>query len=89
MKAYNGHRSWNAWNVSLWINNDEITYKFARHLMVNLSRQPCFIKNRGIKTRGINHAIKVMQILLPLKTPDGADYNKLSIKLVLLDLLEN
>tara|TARA_R100001594_G_C3995848_1_gene253480 strand:+ start:620 stop:853 length:234 start_codon:yes stop_codon:yes gene_type:complete len=77
MKAYNGHRSWNAWNVSLWINNDELTYKFARHLINNSSGQ------------SINHAIKVMQILLPSKTPDGADYNKLSIKLVLLDLLEN
>lgn len=77
MKTYNGHRSWNAWNVSLWINNDEFTYKFARHLINNSSRQ------------SINHAVKVMQILLPSKTPDGADYNKLSIKLVLLDLLEN
>lgn len=32
MSAYNGHRSWNAWNVSLWLNNDEGLYREAREL---------------------------------------------------------
>ena len=31
-KPYNGHRSWNAWNVSLWINNDECLYRRAVEL---------------------------------------------------------
>jgi hypothetical protein len=29
MATFNGHRSWNAWNVSLWINNDEAIYNLA------------------------------------------------------------
>ena len=26
MKEYNGHRSWNAWNVCLWLHNDPDWY---------------------------------------------------------------
>lgn len=29
-KGYNGHPSWAAWNVSLWLNNDEGTYRAMR-----------------------------------------------------------
>jgi hypothetical protein len=29
MKSYNGHRSYNAWNIALWIGNDEGLYRFA------------------------------------------------------------
>lgn len=28
---YNGHKNWNHWNVSLWINNDESIYRMARN----------------------------------------------------------
>jgi hypothetical protein len=30
MTTYNGHKNWNHWNVSLWINNDEGLYNMAR-----------------------------------------------------------
>ena len=30
-KPYNGHPSYNAWNVALWIGNDEGLYNLARH----------------------------------------------------------
>jgi len=29
MTPYNGHPSWNAWNVALWISNDEPIYRAA------------------------------------------------------------
>ncbi len=61
MAKYNGHRSWNAWNVSLWINNDEGLYNRA----VELAQQ------HGI-ARG---ARKLFQELEGERTPDGAVYN--------------
>lgn len=30
MAKYNGHRSWNAWNVALWLNNDEGLYRMMK-----------------------------------------------------------
>lgn len=32
-KSFNGYRSWNEWNVSLWINNDEFLYQMAQDLI--------------------------------------------------------
>lgn len=31
MAKYNGHKNWNHWNVSLWINNDEELYNTAKY----------------------------------------------------------
>ena len=71
MTPYNGHRSWNAWNVSLWLHNDEGLYRFAADL----------IKRHGPK-RG---AAKVGAALAGQRTPDGAVYNHLTVKLALAD----
>lgn len=61
MPAYNGHRSWNAWNVSLWINNDEHLYREA----VRLAQK-----------HGIEKGARFMAANLDgEKTPDGARYN--------------
>ena len=61
-KRYNGHRSWNAWNVALWIGNDEALYYLAK---------------RALRTGNATHAAHYFIESLgdDKKTPDGATYN--------------
>lgn len=61
MPTYNGHRSWNAWNVSLWIHNDEYLYRAADDL----------VKKHGKEKA----ALFLFRTLKGMKTPDGAIYN--------------
>ena len=72
-KPYNGHRSWNAWNVSLWINNDEGLYRRA----VDLAEQ-----------HGLDKAARIMaREMQGEKTPDGGRYNLTCIREALRGLL--
>jgi hypothetical protein len=32
-KPYNGHRSWNAWNVALWVANGEAPYRLTKECL--------------------------------------------------------
>lgn len=64
--AHNGYRSWNAWNVSLWINNDESLYRMAYEIA----------SKQGV-TRAVN---ALSRILSGTRTPDGAVYNHKSIR---------
>ncbi len=66
MPEHNGHRSWNAWNVSLWIGGDEGLYQTA----VSLARE------HGIGAG----AIELARALDGCRTPDGATYNKTCIR---------
>ena len=80
MKQYNGHRSWNAWNVALWIGNDESLYRFAMECIAGINnnkRGLSFATRRFINGMGCN------------KTPDGATYNPLSVKLALQGFIED
>ena len=66
MAKYNGHRSWNSWNVSLWIGNDEGLYTWAVEL---------------IKSMGRDKAARHMARQLDgEKTPDGAQYNRTCVR---------
>lgn len=73
MTTYNGHRSWNAWNVSLYIYNEEGLYFHALKL---------------VKAWGVTRAAGIMaRELEGLRTPDGAKYNYTCIKEALADIL--
>jgi hypothetical protein len=62
-KPYNGHPSWNAWNVSLWINNDEKLYIMARQF------------RRGAPLRiAAKNFVNNLKLVGIDKTPDGAPF---------------
>ena len=66
MPEYQGHRSWNAWNVSLYINNEEPLYRRA----LELARKHGEAKAAVILARELEGE----------KTPDGARYNLTCIR---------
>ena len=71
-KSYNGHKNWDHWNVSLWINNNEYLYFRA----VDLCRK---------YTRG--KAARILKNELSEKTPDGARYSLVAIRAALVDII--
>lgn len=75
MSKFNGHKNWNHWNVSLWINNDEGLYKMTRSLV------QCY-RYCGGKTA----AAKALLEYLPKKTPDGAPYSVSSIRAAMVEM---
>ena len=89
MKTYNGHRSWNAWNVSLWMGNDESIYTLAINCIARAKQH-----YEGKSWSSAGHIIRkatrlFMQCYGGQKTPDGAIYNALSIKLALQGFIED
>ena len=70
MKTYNGHKNWNHWNVSLWINNDEGLYQDALWaISCGLNRDSAvelFLELRGMREE--------------FSTPDGARYSKSAVR---------
>ena len=72
MTRYQGHRSWNAWNVALYINNEEPLYRRA----LELAR-----KHGEAKA-----AIQLARELQGERTPDGAVYNLTCIREAIRDI---
>ena len=65
---YNGHKNWNHWNVSLWINNDEGLYRLA---------QSC-IRRSSNRTEAAKRFLDCMDGIAA--TPDGAKYTVDSVR---------
>lgn len=70
MPKYNGHRSWRAWNVSLWFNNDERLY-------ATMQRAICSHPNKDAAARYL------ARVLEGNRTPDGAPYTYSTIRLAM------
>lgn len=80
-KPYNGHPSWNAWNVSLWIGNDEPLY---RHALTCIERSKSVHTGKPLWYR----ATCLFIAGVPPRTPDGARYSPRSVTLALKGLAE-
>lgn len=68
-KTYNGHRNWNHWNVSLWLNNDEHLWREMIHFISYAKRKADAARMMldSLRSTGITH------------TPDGAPYSASAI----------
>lgn len=69
MATYNGHKNYNYWNVSLWINNDEGLYKLA---------QDC-VKMSNKEDAAALFVFAMQKMDMPM-TPDGVKWSVASVK---------
>jgi hypothetical protein len=69
MSKFNGHKNWNHWNVSLWINNDEWLY-----------RQAVAFQRRRTKDEAARDLMDYLREMGQTETPDGAPYSFSSIR---------
>jgi hypothetical protein len=72
-KEYQGHRSWNAWNVCLWIFNEEPLYRAAQKAMQKAHE-------REKPSWATHYFFKIAGIASGERTPDGGRYNGLCVK---------
>lgn len=77
--TYSGHKNWNHWNVSLWINNDEGLYLMARDY-VKRSRH---CGGRDFAARRMLEALAIAGIT---HTPDGAPYSVSAIRAAMVNM---
>jgi hypothetical protein len=68
-KQYNGHKSWAHWNVSLWLFNEEHTYRRIKTLL------SC--------NRTKDEVARQLLTELPETTPDGAKYTFTTVRAAL------
>ena len=76
MATYNGHKNWNYWNVSLWINNDEWLYSAARDC----------VRHNKTRRAAAEMFIDMLQEVGIAQTPDGAPYTNASVSAAMQDM---
>lgn len=69
MSKFNGHKNWNHWNVSLWINNDQGLYQTA-----------LMYAKQYLRPKAAQLMLQDLQQRGEFKTPDGAPYSVSSIR---------
>ena len=78
MSKFNGHKNWNHWNVSLWINNDEELYRSAVFYRNHYRKaHGCGMTGAERAAREFMRSLKDQEIT---HTPDGAPYSYSSIR---------
>lgn len=70
MAKYNGHKNYNHWNVSLWINNDEGLYNLAKDC----------IQSSQTKDDAAEKMLDYLERDNMVKTPDGVPYSKSTVR---------
>lgn len=75
-KSYNGHKNYNFWNISLWINNDRGLYNEACS----------FIRKYGNKDLAAARLFQVWSDCGITHTPDGVKYSKSAIRAAMVGL---
>lgn len=67
MHPYNGHRSYNAWQVSLWMNNDEYLYSLARTCLA--------------RAKDVDEAARCFRVQVgTCYTPDGSRWTQRAVR---------
>ena len=103
MKTYNGHRSYSAWNVSLWISNDYEQYQDVRQ-QIHVVGENAWLPLLRIRDNGAGESPteeKIQEIIKNVtdtvaeglletypRTPDGIKTNKLNLSLAIEDFVE-
>jgi hypothetical protein len=67
MSAYNGHKNWNCWNVSLWLMNDEGLYRQVEQAISDMGTLDAAARTLAAQLKGQS-------------TPDGAPYTFTTIR---------
>ena len=75
-KTYNGHKNWNHWNVSLWINNDEGLYRMALF----------YARQRHDRKKAAKDLLEYLNENGITHTPDGAPYSVTTIRAAMVEM---